>query len=225
MKMKFIQILLMLFVSALPIDRLSGQDYFDSAAEPDAGNALANLSRAKWEYDQTTFLRRLIPKVAFSINLSTSGYLFPTYDQSIEGFAPRNGYHMTMSWNITELLSTATRQKAYFELCKANRQYAVIKKQIEHRNQAKEYLKEKWLSEKVLQEKAISNTKEELKLTNELLELAVIKFNQGECFSDFVIQKKLAVLDVERKLSEEEQRYSQIVRQLEQFTTQENQSE
>ncbi len=225
MKMKFIQILLMLFVSALPIDRLSGQDYFNSSLESDAGNALANLSRAKWEYDQTAILRRLIPKVIFSINLSTSGYLFPTYDQSIREFAPRNGYHMTMSWNITELLSTATRQKAYFELRQANRQYEVIKKQIEHRSQSKKYLKEKWLSEKALQEKAISNTKEELKLTKELLELAVIKFNQGECFSDFVIQKKLAVLDVEKKLSEEEQRYSQIVRQLEQFITQENQSE
>ncbi|MBL7995624.1 hypothetical protein JNM05_09655 [bacterium] len=223
--MKLIQILLILFVSALPIDRLSGQDYFISSLESDAGNALANLSRAKWEYDQTTLLHRLIPKVVFSMSLLTSGYLFPTYDQSIEGFAPRNGYHMTMSWNITELLSTATRQKAYFELRHANHQYGVIKKQIEHRSQAKNYLKEKWLSEKVLQEKAISNTKEELKLTKELLELAVIKFNQGECFSDLVIQKKLAVLDVEKKLSEEEQRYSQIVRQLEQFTTQENQSE
>lgn len=225
MKMKFIQILLMLFVSALPIDLLPGQEYFNSILEPDAGNALANLSRAKWEYDQTAILRRLIPKVAFSINLSTSGYLFPTYDQSIEGFAPRNGYHMTMSWNITELLSTATRQKAFFELRQANRQYEVIKKQIEDRSQAKEYLKEKWLSEKALQEKAISNTMEELKLTKELLELAVIKFNQGECFSDFVIQKKLSVLDVDRKLSEEQEKYSQIVRQLERFTTQKDQSE
>lgn len=223
MKMRQLQMLVILFVYVFPIDRLSGQDYFSSAAEPDAVFALANLSRAKWEYDQTTLLHRLIPKVTFSINLSTSGYLFPTYDQSIHEFAPRNGYHMTMSWNLTELLLATTRQKAYFELRQANRQYEVIRKQIEHRRHTKNYLKEKWLSEKSLQEKAISNTMEELKLTKELLELAVIKFNQGECFSDFVIQKKLAVLDVERKLSEEEEKHSQIVRQLEQFT-QENQS-
>jgi hypothetical protein len=223
--MKPLHILVILFVSVFPIGPLSGQDYFDSSAEPDAGTALANVSRAKWEYDQTSLLRRLIPKVTFSISISTSGYLFPTYDQSIQEFAPRNGYHVTMSWNITELLSASTRQKAYFEMRQANRQYEIIKKQISYRHMTKSYLKEKWLSEKALQEKAISNTMEELKLTKELLELAVIKFKQGECFSDFVIQKKLAVLDVERKLSEEQQRYTQLISQLELFTTQENQSE
>lgn len=223
MKMKLFQILVL--ISAFPIDPLSGQDYYDSSSELNAGNALANVSRAKWEYDQTNLFRRLIPKVTFSMSLSTSGYLFPTYDQSIQEFAPRNGYHMTLSWNITELLSAAARKKAYFELRQANRQYEAIKKQAYFRHLTKNYLKEKWLSEKALQEESILNTKEELKLTKELLELAVIKFKQGECFSDFIIQKKLEVLAVEKKLSQEEQRYAQIVFQLEQLTQQEDQSE
>ncbi len=159
--------------------------------------------QALWNYSRSSLLYRMIPKITFSAGLNSSRTLFNYYEtDNLEGL-PRNGYRLTLTWNVTELLSSETRNKSYFNLKTVSLRYEHCRLELELANADRDSQRAA-LQRKISHlERMVAFTEEEIAYHQELLKLAEIRFSQTDKFSDEIIRNKLSLLSLRRKLSDE----------------------
>lgn len=155
------------------------------------------------DYSHSSILYRMIPKITFSAGLNSTRTLFNYYNQdNLEGL-PRNGYRLTLTWNVTELFFSETRNKSYFNLKTVSLRYEHCRLELElaiaDRDSQRNALQRKITH----LEKRVAFTEDEITYHQELLKLAEIRFSQSDKYSDEIIQNKLSLLSLRRKLCDE----------------------
>lgn len=188
------------------------QVFAQDSLEFDSSLSALNLQKARWEYDRTSLWRRLIPQITAGLSLSQSQYLLPVYDESSgqPSLLGRGGYHITLSWNMSDLFFADTRKRAYFALRLSTQLAHIAEDQARRsaRNKQRTHITRDRDIES--QELVVNYTEQELVVHKQLLELTEIKFNQAEKTAEDVFQRKLAVLNAERKLAEEKARLESL---------------
>ncbi|HND44257.1 MAG TPA: TolC family protein [Cyclobacteriaceae bacterium] len=173
--------------------------------ELDSSISVLNLQKARWEYDRTTLWRRLIPQITAGVSLSKSQYLLPAYDEysNQPSLLGRGVYHITLSWNINDLIFADTRKRAYFALRNSEQLAHMIADRARRDEHSAQHKLLNQMRDIENQRTVISYVEQELIVHRQLLELTQIKFNQAEKTAEDVFQRRLAVLNAERKLAEE----------------------
>lgn len=173
--------------------------------ELDSSISVLNLQKARWEYDHTALWRRLMPQITAGVSLSKSQYLLPAYDESVDqpSLLGRGGYHITLSWNINDLIFADTRKRTYFALRHSEQMAHIAANQKRRDSQSIQRARGYRNHEIENQQMVIRYAEQELIIHKQLLELTEMKFNQAEKTAEDVFQRRLVVLNAERKLAEE----------------------
>jgi hypothetical protein len=167
--------------------------YDSSLATSELQLLQAEIAKAEERVQETSLLRRLIPRVNFSASYGMHDILFIDPTSYTTYLLPRDAYRLTITLSLNEILMSPTHAQAILDLQRLKVELSV--RTIQH-TQARKSVQQQLAA--LLED--LSSIEHEETIVRQLLHFNELRFQQGKIEFDALARTKLELLALQRSI-------------------------